>query len=120
MRFIQEYGFSVKVGMEEEYQAWLSENEAQVAETVPEGIKYIGTFVTVYSSEKQAGWYKTYFELDSYAALDRVAAAGRDAASPFGRMLRDQSRFFDTSWDAPWSGGLYKAVVDATIFDPTG
>ena len=118
MRFIQEYGYSVKVGIEEEHQAWLQANEPKVAEGLPEGVKYIGTFSTVYTSEKKAGGYRTFFELDSYGAQDRIAAAVKDPGSPLGGMLRDLSRFYDTSWDAPWSTGLHKAVVDSTIFDP--
>ncbi len=120
MRFIQEFGFSVKVGMEEEHQAWLVENEPKLAEAFPEGVRYLGTFSTVFSSEKKSGFYKVYFELDSYGAMDRIAAAVKDESSPLGTLIREQARFGETSWDAPWSNGLYKAVVDATIFDPGG
>lgn len=120
MRFIQEYGFSVRIGQEEEHQAWLAQNEPQLAEVLPEGVRYLGTFSMIYSSEKKSGFYKMYIELDSYGAQDRLAAAMKDAASTFGRILREQSRFVDTSWEAPWSNGLYKAVVDSTIIDPMG
>jgi hypothetical protein len=118
MRFISEGGYSVKLGQEEAHQRWLEENEAAYAASVPEGVKYLGTFVTVLSSEKRAGFYKTYFELDSYAAQDRMAAANKDASSDFGRLNREFAAFADYDYAAPWSGGLYKAVVDATIFDP--
>ncbi len=118
MRFIQEYGFSIKIGMEEEYQAWLRENEPVFASSMPDGVKYLGTFSTVYSSEKNAGWYKAYLELDSYGAQDRMAEAAGDANSPIGRLLREQTRFFDIGWNVPWSNGLYKAVVDTTLWDP--
>src|SRR5688572_3039010 len=63
MRFIQEFGYTVKVGQEEAHQKWLMENEATLATSMPPGSKYLGTFATVYSSEKRSGWYKTYFEL---------------------------------------------------------
>jgi hypothetical protein len=119
MRFISESGFSVKLGEEEAHQRWLEENEPALAANAPEGTKYLGTFVTVMSSEKEAGFYKTYMELDSYAALDRLAAATKDADSEWGRLMRESARFGDYDYAAPWSGGLYKAVVDATIFDPT-
>ena len=81
-------------------------------------MKYLGTFVTVFTSEKQSGFYKTYLELDSYAALDRLALATKDTSSDWGRLLEESSQFGDYDYDAPWSNGLYKAVVDATIFDP--
>lgn len=118
MRFIQEFGYSIKVGQEEAHQKWLAENEAKMAAAAPSGVKYLGTFVMVYSSEKTAGFYKTYMELDSYAAMDTAAAATKDESSEWGRLLRESSKFGDYEWSAPWSNGLYKQVVDATIFDP--
>ena len=117
MRFISESGFSVKVGEEEAHQQWFEQNEAALAASTPEGVTYLGTFITVMSTEKQGGFYKSYLELDSYAALDRLAAATKDASSEWGRLLRESSRFADYDYAAPWSAGLYKAVVDATIFD---
>jgi hypothetical protein len=118
MRFISESGFTVKIGEEEAHQQWLEQNEAALAASAPEGVRYLGTFVMVFSSEKQSGFYKTYLELDSYAAMDRLAATTKDPSSEFGRLLRESSRFGDYDLAAPWSNGLYKAVVDATIFDP--
>lgn len=118
MRFIQEFGYTVKLGQEEAHQKWLIDNEAALAASMPPGTKYLGTFATVYSSEKRSGWYKSYFELDSYAAMDRLAAATKDASSDFGRLTRDSSQFGDYDHAAPWSNGLYKAVVDSSIWDP--
>jgi hypothetical protein len=120
MRFIQEFGYSVKPGMDEEHQAWLVANEQRLAESYPEGTSHIGVFATVFSSEKQAGFYRVFAELDSYAALDRFAAAAKDASSDFGRLIREHSRFSDLSWNAPYSNGLHKVVVDATVFDVPG
>ena len=119
MRFIQEFGFTVKVGEEEAYQKWLVENEAALAASYPEGTRHLGVFVTVFSSEKQAGFYRHFAELDSYAAMDRLAAAMKDASSDFGRLNREASAFGDYSLTAPWSNALHKAVVDATVVDPS-
>ena len=118
MRFISESGYSIKVGQEEAHQHWLEANEEALAASVPEGVRYLGTFITVFTSEKQSGFYKTYLELDSYGAQDRLAAATKDPTSEWGRLLREQSAFGDWDFAAPWSNGLYKAAVDATIFDP--
>jgi hypothetical protein len=118
MRFIQEFGYSVKVGQEEAHQKWFADNEKKFAAAHPKGTKYLGTFGAIFSSEKGAGGYKTYIELDSYAAMDTLAAAIKDKKGEFGRLLRDSSRFSDDDWNAPWSHSLYKAVVDAAIFDP--
>jgi hypothetical protein len=118
MRFIQEQGFTVKLGRDEAHQAWLVKNEAALAGAYPKGARYIGTFATVMSTDKQAGSYRTFVELDSYAALDNLAAAGKDAKSEYGRLMREWSGFGDYDLAAPWSQGLFKAVVDTTLWDP--
>ena len=118
MRFIQEFGFSVKVGQEEAHQQWMLENEEKLAKAHPEGIRYIGTFATVFTTDKQSGGYRTFVELDSYAAMDRLAAAAKDPSSEFGRLNREWSAFGDYDHGAPWSQALHKAVVDATVWDP--
>jgi hypothetical protein len=118
MRFIQEFGFAIRLGEEEAYQKWLAANESALAAAHPEGTTYLGTFAMVFTTEKQSGFYKTYIELDSYGAMDRLAAAMKDGSSELGRLARESSRFGDYDLSAPWSNGLYKAVVDAAIFDP--
>jgi hypothetical protein len=117
MRFIQEFGYSVPPGKDEQHQAWVQANEEALRAAHPEGARLIGIFATVVSTEKQAGFYRVFTELDSYAVMDRLAAAGKDADSDFGRLIREHSGFMDYSWDAPSSSGLHKAVADATIFD---
>ena len=118
MRFIQEFGFSIKVGEEEAFQKWLVENEAALAASVPAGVRYLGTFGMIFTTEKQSGAYKLYMELDSYGAMDTLAAAMKDTSGDFGRLMRESTRLGDYDWNAPWSTGLYKAVVDSTIWDP--
>ena len=118
MRFIQEFGFTVKIGQEEAHRQWLADNEEKFAKAHPQGTRYIGTFVTVFTTDKQAGGYRSFVELDSYAAMDRLAAAAKDASSDFGRLNREWSGFGDWDLAAPWSQHLYKAVLDATLWDP--
>jgi hypothetical protein len=118
MRFIQEFGYTVKVGQDEAHQRWYEENDAALRAAMPAGSKYIGTFAVVISSEKQAGFYKTLIELDSYGAMDASAAANKDPNNEFGRLLRESSQFVDLSLAAPWSNALLKDVLDATIWDP--
>jgi len=118
MRFIQEFGFTIKVGQEEAHQKWVAANEEKFAKSHPEGTRYLGTFATVFSTDKQAGGYRSFVELDSYAAMDRLAAAAKDASSDFGRLNREWSVFADWDYNAPWSQGLFKAVVDTTLWDP--
>lgn len=118
MRFIQEIGFTVKIGQEEAHQAWLIKNEKKLAAAYPEGTKYIGTYATVYSSEKAAGSYRSFVEFDTYGAMDRIAAAAKDPKGKLGRLLREWTAFGDYDHAAPWSQGLHKSVVDATVWDP--
>ena len=120
MRFIQEFGYTVKIGKDEAHQRWFIENDAALRAASPAGSKYIGTFAVVVSSEKSAGFYKQLVELDSYAALDASAAAAKDPKSALGRLLRDFSQFIDTDLAAPWSNSILKDVIDATVWDPKG
>ena len=120
MRFIQEFGYTVKVGMDEAHQRWLEENDAALKAAQPAGTRYIGTFAVIFSSEKQSGGYRALFELDSYAAMDAGAAASKDPKSESSRLLREISKFFDLDLQAPWSNTLMKDILDATIWDPQG
>jgi hypothetical protein len=116
MRFIEEIGGSVKPGQEEALQQWLVKNEDALAKAYPEGSEYLGTYVVIYNSEKDSGQWRTIVRRDSYAALDRAAAAAKDPTGDLGRLTREFIKFFDSSSSAPSSRCLYKAVVDATVF----
>lgn len=118
MRFIQEFGYTVKIGQEEAHQAWLLKNEEKLARAHPEGTRYMGTFAAIFTTDKDAGNYRMFVELDSYAAMDRIAAATREPSSKLGKLMRDFSGFGDWDPNAPWSQHLFKAVVDATLWDP--
>ncbi len=118
MKFIQEFGFTVKIGQEEAQQKWLIENDERLRKAAPAGSKYIGTFITVYSSEKHAGGYRVLMELDSYGAMDALAATMKDQKSDWNKLVSEQSKFVDTDWNLPWSNELLKNVVEATIWDP--
>ena len=82
VRFIQEFGYTVKVGKDEAHQRWLAENDAALKAAMPEGMTYIGTFAVIFSSEKNAGSYKALFGLDSYGAMDAGAAVNKDPVAP--------------------------------------
>jgi hypothetical protein len=118
MRFIQEFGYTVRVGQEEAHQRWLTENDARLRAAAPPGSGYVGTFAVVLSSEKQAGSYRMILELDSYGSLDAAAEATRDPGSEWGSLVRDWSQFLDVDLAAPWSRGLLRNVVDAAVWDP--
>jgi hypothetical protein len=120
MRFIQEFGFTVKLGQEEAFQKWMAQNEEALRKAHPEGIEYLGTYAVVFSTDKQGGGYRIVVAFENYADMDRMAAGMKDAKSDFGRLVRESSRFGNFDHDAPWSQALLKRVVDATIWDAPG
>ena len=114
MDFIMEWGYDIKQGRMGEFQEWLAANEKEYAQSMPDGCAYLGTYVTVHTSEKNAGAVRTLVRLDSYGAQDRLAAAGKGAGM-FAKLARESTDFIDE--DGDWSTVLMKAVVDATIWD---
>ena len=68
--------------------------------------------------QKLSGSWRDLFRIDSYAALDRMAAEGRRPGSELARLQRESGRFIDlTRGPERWTHNLYKNVVDATIID---
>ena len=118
MDFIMEEGYQVKPGMQEEYQQWAIANQDALRRALPEGIEYIGTYVAVYGSDYTGGSWRDLFRIDSYGALDRMAAETRRPGSELGRLARESNRFIDlTRSPERWTHNLYKNIVDATVID---
>ncbi len=114
MEFLSLQGGTVKQGMMKEAQAWINENEAELRSTAPEGTEYVGTYFPVFSSEKGVGDIFSVMRLDSYGALDGLAAS---SGSRFGELLNEWvSEFIDQSPEANGSSILFKAASDATIW----
>jgi hypothetical protein len=121
MRFVDVSGFCIKLDRQVEFQQWLIANEERMRKSYPEGIEYGGIYVAVFSSEKHAGEYYAFDILDSYAAIDRGAALGKDTTSEYAKIGAEFLQFIDTDRSAGSSRMLLKSVVDATIIDvPTG
>jgi hypothetical protein len=118
MDFITEDGYQIKPGMQAEYQQWIVANQEALRRAQPEGVEYIGTYVAVYGNEYVGGTFRDLYRIDSYAALDRIAAEGRRDGSEMMRLSRESTRFLDlTRSPDQWAHNLYKNVVDATIAD---
>jgi hypothetical protein len=118
MDFITEDGYQVKPGMQEEYQEWVIAHQDALRRALPEGIEYIGTYVAVFGSDYTGGSWRDLFRIDSYGALDRMAAESRRPDSELGRLQRESSRFIDlTRSPERWTHNLYKNIIDATIID---
>lgn len=114
MSFIAHMGGDLEPGRMREFQQWLAANEQAVAEAHPEGTRYIGTFVAIYS-QKGTGTIHTLIEMDSYGAQDALAAAGMDTDSAYGRLVNEYVSFFDQQSEN-YTNALYKRVTDATLF----
>jgi hypothetical protein len=117
MRFMQVSGFSVRVGHEEEFQRWLAANEERIARAYPEGTEYVGTYASVFTTEKTAGNYRCLERLSCYGDMDRLAALQKDETTDYAKVWREFSRFLDPDPQAAWSQVLLKAVTDAAVWD---
>lgn len=116
MDFISEIGFDVIKGKAKEFQQWLSNNEAKLAQGAPEGWEYFGTYAAVISTEKEAGDYRQLWKHHSYGAQDTFAAAMRDGG-PIAQLMDEMTtRFIDVEKGAHSSQSILKAVVDTSIW----
>jgi hypothetical protein len=114
--FISEDGYEVKLGKEEEYQQWVIDNASELRRALPQGVEYIGTYVLVYGTDYGSGSWRDMYRLDSYAALDRLAAASKDPESKLRKLQEQGGRFIDMSRTPErWTHNLVKSVVDATV-----
>src|SRR5579859_7310949 len=95
MRFIQVQGGSVRTGSHKAFQEWVEANEQKLAAAYPEGTSLLGIYAAVFSSEKEAGSYFTLEQVDSYAALDKLAALAKDPNSELGKLIRKFVSFLD-------------------------
>jgi hypothetical protein len=115
MDFLIISGRDVPSGKNREFQEWVRDNSEALSKNAPEGVEYVGTYASMFSSEKHSGLYKTIWRLDSYGAMDQfAAAAGED--SEFARLLDEFGAFGDVRVGADFSGELLKSVADITIW----
>ena len=98
-----------------EFQAWVRANSGSLGKLAAEnGYQLVGIYFSMFGSEKHSGACKTVWRLDSYGAMDRMAAA--PAKSPeLARLLDELEGFFDIRIGADWSGELLESVSDATV-----
>jgi hypothetical protein len=119
MRFIQESGYSIKPAKAVAFQQWIIANEDRMAKSYPPGTSLIGVFIAVFSSEKSAGELRVLEQLDSYGALDRLAALAKEPDSEYSRLWNEMFTFLKFEAADGWSSLLLKDVVDATVFNLT-
>lgn len=86
MRFIRESGYTIKQTKAVAFQNWIIANRERMAKSYPPGASLIGMFMAVFTTEKSAGEFRLLEQLNSYAALDRLAALAKNRESEFGRL----------------------------------
>lgn len=117
MKFIHQQGYTVRAGQDEAHQRWIVENDDALRAASPPGLRYIGTFGVIFSSEKTGGGYIRLVELESYAAMDTWAEAMKDPTSEWARLNIEREQFLDPDVGSPWSNGLWKNLVGAAVWD---
>ena len=117
MRFIDMWGFTVRPDKQIAFQQWVTENLERIKASYPEGSEFGGVYAAIYTTDKEGGSYYWLDICDSYAALDRGAAVGKDANSEAYKVNAEFIEFLDPDRHAPWSKHLLKSVVDLTVMD---
>ena len=113
MDFLSIQGGSVKQGKMAELQQWLAAHEPELRDACPKGSEYVGTYVTIYGSEKGLGDVLTLIRMDSYGAQDALAAAH---GTRWGELVEEYVAFIDQSSTATDSNLLLKRLTDATLW----
>jgi hypothetical protein len=114
MHFIDVIGFDIKEGKMAAYQEWVRQNEKELAAQLPDGAEHIGTFVSIYNSEKDSGTVFILTRMESYGTGDKIAALG--ANETYSRLVGEAMEFVDQSNSAGGSRMLLKAMSDATVW----
>ncbi len=115
MDFLHISGFDIPPGKNQAFQAWVRKNFKKLSAAMPDGIKLVGIYASIFASEKESGSFKMVIRLDSYGALDRFAASA--ASDPeLARLLNEYGAFGDVRLGAHYSNELLKSVMDVTIW----
>ncbi len=112
MRFIQDTTLRVRPDKAEDFQAWYLANKPRLEADYPDGVSLFGMFYSVLGPNE--GELHILEILDSYGALDRLAAHGK---RPETRALEHEfDAFLDFSHGLPTTT-LLKDIVDLTVVD---
>ncbi|REK32945.1 MAG: hypothetical protein DWQ20_08000 [Actinobacteria bacterium] len=96
-----------------EAQAWLSDNDADLRSTAPEGTTYMGVYSPIFSSSKYPTEVFLVYSVNNYGDLDQLAGA---SGSRFGRLLGEWDGFLDDDPSLKMSKVLYKSLTAATVW----
>ncbi len=114
MNFLYIVGFDVPPQKEREFQKWVQANSQAFHEALPEGLALLGIYSDIFSSEKESGRYKLMVRMDSYGAIDRLAASNNPKLA---QLLKELGDFNDVRIGAHSSSSLMKTVADIVIWE---
>ena len=92
------------------YRDWLAQNRSALDDTAPPGVKYIGTYFTVFGFGKFD--VENRWELSSYAALDSMRDHDDET---WNKLVSEQSEFFESS--IPGETYLMRSEEDVKIIE---
>ena len=107
-------GGVVTAGRVGEAQAWLSQNEAELRATMPDGTAYLGVYAPIFTSSKYPTEVYLVYSVENYGDLDRLAASSSE--SRLGQLLGDWDDFLDDAQGLKMSKVLYKSLTAATVW----
>lgn len=96
-----------------EAQAWLSENDAELRSTAPEGTTYLGVYAPIFSSDKYPTEVFLVYAAEKYGDLDRLAAS---SDSRFGELVGKWESFLEDDPGLRISKLLYKSLTSSTVW----
>jgi len=115
-RFIDHRAYAVREGQAAALQAWLMQNEQQLAAAFPPGSQYLGLYAEIYGGEGPGYWHLLY-GVESYGTLDITSATAADEETDLGRLVGELLSFFDLSPTAPGGSWLYRAASNAVVWE---
>lgn len=108
-----EWGFDVEDSKAQQFRRWLQDNEAALANAVPTGVQYRGTYAVFASAHPSLGAYRTIWALDTLDALNSFYGECSQTGSQFGRLVLELNSFRDRRIGAGRGQQIYQPAAQA-------
>jgi len=110
MALIYEWGFFVRPGAFDELREWLHEHESELADSAPQGLEYLGTYLPVWAPEQRCELYQVWRWRRS-GEFNLRAAAGADRGA-FAELASQFLSFVDDSRTDEETFRLHRSITD--------
>lgn len=104
---VVEWGYEVDYAQGDQYARWLADNERELADLVPEGVAYRGTYAVLTQTNLELGSYRTVWAYASLAALQAMDV-GLAGGGRFAELLQEMTSFRDRRIGASRSAQFYQ------------